>query len=257
MLNSITSSITQSAKIKNNDDQKYYLTKFSRRIGNHIRKKSQNKTEKVYTADFVNEISKFFISCGTNNEIIFYTKDPSLQIENYNSYFTDDWVFNLLEIEENNILVTQGKKIELIRIIQDKNNFLIYLKLKKSTLYTLRNGENYFVSCQNKVLLYDSNLIQRNIFVIDKVLLDKYTIKAAIKINNFALFKSNKICSMGSDHILIYNLLSYKRVYNKLDEYSFIYSQNGLSLLSMNIKSDINNKIINKKILLYFYLQYF
>ena len=81
-------------------------------IGNHIRKKSQNTREKEYTADFVIETSKFFISGGTNNNIIFYLKDSSL-IRIYNIGFLDnfpgDWVYNILEKEENHMLVTQGK----------------------------------------------------------------------------------------------------------------------------------------------------
>ena len=55
---------------------------------------------------------------------------------------------------------------------------------------------------------------------------------------------------MGSDHLLIYNLISNKPVNNKLDEYSFVYSPNGLTILSMDIKDEKLNKIINKKLLL-------
>ena len=231
-------------------------------IGNHIRKKSQNTKEKEntantrkkeYTADFVIETSKFFISGGTNNNIIFYLKDSSL-IRIYNIGFLDnfpgDWVYNILEKEENHMLVTQGKGINLIKVKTDKNNSTIYSKLEKNTLFTLQNGENYIVCCQNKILIYDSNLVENNNFAQEKVLLDKYTSKAGIKINNFVLFKSNKICSMGSDHLLIYNLISNKPVYNKLDEYSFVYSPNGLTILSIDIKDEKLNKIINKKLLL-------
>ena len=164
--------------------------------------------------------------------------------------FPGDWVYNILEKEENHMLVTQGKEINLIKVKTDKNNSTIYSKLEKNTLFTLQNGENYIVCCQNKILIYDSNLVENNNFAQEKVLLDKYTSKAGIKINNFVLFKSNKICSMGSDHLLIYNLISYKPVYNKLDEYSLVYSPNGLTILSMDIKDEKLNKIINKKLLL-------
>jgi len=86
--------------------------------------------------------------------------------------------------------------------------------------------------------------------------INNYTIKAAIKIDNFALLKSNKICSMGNDNIFIYNLVSHKRVYNELDEYSFVYSQNGLTILNIDIKNEKNNNIITKKILLCAYKKY-
>ena len=240
---------TEFANIENKEEieDKLCLTKFKKIIGNHKRKKSQNKK---YTADFIIEISKFFISGGTNNEIIFYMKDSSFQIKIDNPYTTDDWVYNILEKIENNILVTQGKKIDLIKVISDKNDSSIYTKAILNPLFTLQFGENFIVCCQNKVLLYDNNLIQRNNLINGKSLLDNYTIKAAIKIDNFVLLKSNKICSKGNGQIIIYNLVSFKRVYNKLDEYSFVYSQNGLAILPIDIKNKKNNNIITKKILL-------
>ena len=77
------------------------------------------------------------------------------------------------------------------------------------------------------------------------IIYNNYTIKAAIKIDNFALLKSNKICSMGNDNIFIYNLVSHKRVYNELDEYSFVYSQNGLTILNIDIKNEKNFYFFN------------
>ena len=268
--NIINCSISTESESKSNKNEikeyKYCVIIFIAIIGNHIRKKSQNTKEKEntantrkkeYTADFVIETSKFFISGGTNNNIIFYLKDSSL-IKIYNLGFPDnfpgDWVYNILEKEENHMLVTQGKGINLIKVKTDKNNSTIYSKLEKNTLFTLQNGENYIVCCQNEILIYDSNLVENNNFAQEKVLLDKYTSKAGIKINNFGIFKSNKICSMGSDHLLIYNLIRKKRkkpVYNnKKDEYSLVYSPNGLTILSMDIKDEKLNKIINKKLLL-------
>ena len=91
--------------------------------------------EKEYTADFVIETSKFFISGGTNNNIIFYLKDSSKK-KIYNLGFPDefpgDWVYNILEKEENHMLVTQGKEINLIKVKTDKNNSTIYSKLEKN-----------------------------------------------------------------------------------------------------------------------------
>ena len=98
--------------------------------------------------------------------------------------------------------------------------------------------------------IFDTNITENNNFDISKVLLDNYTAKAGIKINNFLLLKSNKICSKGSDHLIIFNLRSNKQVYNKLDEYSFVYSSNGLTILSMDIKDEKHNQIIDKKLLL-------
>ena len=241
---------TESATIENKEEKyKFFFPKLIKIIGNHKRKKNQSNTEKEYTADFVIETSKFFISGGSNNEIIIYSKDSSF-IKINNPYFPDDWVYNILEKEENHLLVTQGKKLDLVKVITDNNNSTIYTKLDKNLLFTLKNGQNYIICCHDKVLIYDSNLIERNNFAEGKILLDNYTSKAAIKINNLVLLKSNKICSMGSDHLIIYSLISYKQIYNKLDEYSFVYSQNGLTLLPINIKDEKNSQIINKKLLL-------
>ena len=223
-------------------------TKVRDKIGDHKSKKHQSKKEKEYTAEFVIETQNFIISGGTNNEINFYTKDSSLQIKIDNSFSLEDWVYNILEIEKDNFLVTQRKLIYSFKPYKNitKNN----IKENINSLFTLQNGENYIICCQNKVLLFGGKIIKNNILNDEKVFLERCTIKAAIKINNFILLISNKICSMGNDHILIYNLVSFKKVYNKLDEYSFIYTQNGLTILSMNVKNKTNNKIIIKKILL-------
>jgi len=135
----------ESAKIENMDeiDDKLCLTKLKKIIGNHKRKKNQSKE---YTSDFVSETSKFFISGGTNNEIIVYTKDSLIKIDN--PYSPDDWVYNILENQENNFLVTEGTKI--------------YTKVVLNSLLTLQIGEEFIVCCQNKVLLYNNKLIQWN-----------------------------------------------------------------------------------------------
>jgi len=227
--------------------QNFFLIK-ANIIGSHQRKKGEDKKEKEYTAEFVFESNKYFISGGTNNEIIFYKNDSSPEIKINNLYSSDDWVYNILELEENNFLITERKQIYSYK--SDKNSTPNKIKEDINSLFTLQNGENYIICSQNKVLLHGSNLMKSNILNDEKVFIDKYTAKAAIIINNHILLKSNKICSMGNDRILLYNLLSYKKVYNKLDEYSFIYSTNGLTPLSINIKNEKNNKIINKTILL-------
>ena len=227
--------------------QNFFLIK-ANIIGSHQRKKGEDKKEKEYTAEFVFESNKYFISGGTNNEIIFYKNDSSPEIKINNLYSSDDWVYNILELEENNFLITERKQVYSYK--SDKNSTPNKIKEDINSLFTLQNGENYIICSQNKVLLHGSNLMKTNILNDEKVFIDKYTAKAAIIINNHILLKSNKICSMGNDRILLYNLLSYKKVYNKLDEYSFIYSTNGLTPLSINIKNEKNNKIINKTILL-------
>ena len=92
------------------EDQNFFLTK-ANIIGSHQRKKGEDKKEKEYTAEFVFESNKYFISGGTNNKIIFYKNDSSPEIKINNFYSSDDWVYNILELEDNNFLITERKQI--------------------------------------------------------------------------------------------------------------------------------------------------
>ena len=232
--------------------KRYCLIKSNSIIGDHKSKKNQKNVIKKYTADNIIEASKFFISIGTNNEIILYTKDFSLETKLKVPF--NDWVYNILEdkerddIKENYMLVTQGKQINLFKAIIDKKAFSIYKKLEINSLFSLKIGEDFLVCCQNKVVKYNSNLLQKNLLSQEIVFKDNYTSKGAIKINNFVLLKSNKICSMGNDNLFIFNIITNEIfTFNIKDEYSFLYSQNGLTILSMNIKNKKNSTIINKK----------
>ena len=108
-----------------------YEGRFIKIIGNHKRKRNQRNTEKEYTADFVTEISKFFISWGTNNEINTYLKDSSLlniYNPNFPENFPGDWVYNIFEKGENQIIVTHGKGIKIAKIGTDNNNSAVKKK---------------------------------------------------------------------------------------------------------------------------------
>ena len=237
--------------------QRYFFIKFISIIGEHKNKKNQKIKIKENTADFIIETSKFFISGGTNKELIFYTKDSSFEAKIKIKF--DDWVYNTLEgkdIKESYMIITQRKQIDFLKDIIDKNGFIIYLKknknlLKINSLFSFKIDEDFIICCQNKVVKYSSYLIHKNLNNREIILLDKYNAKSAIKINDFVLFKSNKICSMGNDHLFILDIKNNKIVTNNIkDEYSFTYSQNGLTILTINIKNKKNMKIRNKTILL-------
>jgi len=265
---SYLSNNTDTAEVKNEKEReenemryisqilkKYFLTKIKSIIGDHKNKKNQKNEIKKYTADFIIETNNFFISGGTNNEIIAYNKDLSFETK-IKIPFTD-WVYNILEnkvrddIKDNYMLVTQGKQIALLKVIIEIKGFSIYSKLIMNSLFSLKIGEDFLVCCQNKVVKYSSNLIQRNLLSQEEVLKDNYTAKGAIRINNFVLLKSNKICSMGNDDLFIFNIITHEIfTFKNKDEYSLIYSQNGLTILTMNIKKEKNGKFCNKNILL-------
>ena len=234
--------------------QRYCLTKLKSIIGDHKSKKKKNQKNEIkkYTADYIIETSKFFISSGSNNEIIIYTKDFSFETK-FKIPFTD-WVYNILENKErdykkeNYMLATQGKQIILFKVIIDKKAFQINPKNEVNPLFSLKIGEDFLVCCQNKVVIYSSNLLQKNLESQDKVLKDNYIAKGATKINNFVLLKSNKICSIGNDNLFLFNIVTKEIVTcNIKDEYSFVYSQNGLTILSINIKNKKDKKVIDKK----------
>ena len=266
--NFISSNMTDTAKLINEEEREKeemkYISQISQRfclikkksiIGDHKNKKNQKNEKnekKQYTADYIIETSKFFISSGTSNEIIIYTKDFSFETK-FKIPFTD-WVYNILENKErdykkeNYMLATQGKQIILFKVIIDKKAFQINPKNEVNPLFSLKIGEDFLVCCQNKVVIYSSNLLQKNLESQDKVLKDNYIAKGATKINNFVLLKSNKICSMGKDNLLIFNIVTNEiDTCNIKDEYSFVYSQNGLTILSINIKNKKDKKVIDKK----------
>ncbi len=57
---------------------------------------------------------------------------------------------------------------------------------------------------------------------------------------------------MGNNNLLIYNIINHRKLFYKFkDEYSFIYSQNGLIIFPMNIKKKETHEIINKNIILF------
>ena len=236
--------------------KRYCLLKFKSIIGNHKNKRDQKKNKlKEYTADFIYETSNLFISGGTNNEIILYSKDSSFEIKLKIPF--NDWVNNKFESEEignknqSNLFISKRKGLHLLQIKINKNYYPIYPIFDINLLFSLKFNKDFIFCCQNKIVEYCIYFYKRRHFEGEKILFNKYTAKGAIQINNFVLFKSNKICSMGNNNLLIYNLINYTKVFYKFkDEYSFVYSQNGLTVLPMNIKKKETNEIINKNIIL-------
>ena len=266
--NFISSNMTDTAKLINEEEREKeemkYISQISQRfcliknksiIGDHKNKKNQKNEKnekKQYTADYIIETSKFFISSGTSNEIIIYTKDFSFETK-FKILFTD-WVYNILENKgrddkkENYMIATQGKQIKLFKVIIDKKTSKINPKKEVNPLFSLKIGEDFLVCCQNKVVKYSSNLLQENLESKEEVLKDNFIAKGATKINNFVLLKSNKICSIGNDNLFLFNIVTKEIVTcNIKDEYSFVYSQNGLTILSINIKNKKDKKVIDKK----------
>jgi len=273
--NFISSNMTDTAKLINEEEREKeemkYISQISQRfclikkksiIGDHKNKKNQKNEKnekKQYTADYIIETSKFFISSGTSNEIIIYTKDFSFETK-FKILFTD-WVYNILENKgrddkkENYMIATQGKQIKLFKVIIDKKTSKINPKKEVNPLFSLKIGEDFLVCCQNKVVKYSSNLLQENLESKEEVLKDNFIAKGATKINNFVLLKSNKICSIGNDNLFLFNIVTKEIVTcNIKDEYSFVYSQNGLTILSINIKNKKDKKVIDKKKIYYYAL---
>ena len=237
--------------------QRYCILKFKSIIGTHKNKKNQKKIKlKEYTAEFIFEASNLFISWGSNNEIILYSKDSSFEKKSKIRF--SDWVNNIFDPEEiefnnqSNLFVSYGKGIILLRYKADKNVYSIYPIYNINSFFSLKINESIMSFFQNKVVEYSSSLSQgRRAFEEKKILFKKYIAKSAIKVNNFVLFKSNKICSMGNNNLLIYNIINHRKLFYKFkDEYSFIYSQNGLIIFPMNIKKKETNEIIHKNIIL-------
>ena len=237
----ITSSIEDSNDSSPKMFKDYKIFKSFKIIGNHKTKSNKTKTEKnhhkevrkvsnkrtKFTADFIIEKNKGFISGGNNNILNIYNESYEKQDE-INKL--DYYIYNLIE-SNNSILYGCNSTL----YIYDNNN-----KDKKYTetshniysanfLFLLEINDIFFICLENKVSIEESinsKFINQKPYTIDIKL-----VKSMIKLkNNYVAFKS---FDFFSENKSILNFYDYhlKRLLKKIKGYSFIYSPNGLSIM--------------------------
>ena len=201
---------TQSTKsITPSDNDKYTILEFSTVIPKYT--KSEKSEKELSKTRINNSIIEQFKKNYVNEKIINESKnDTSLKsLEKY--YFSLDKI-------KNEILMKESKEITSV-VFTDKNIFILKKPYRKHFL----NSKPELTKIYNKSYI------------------------GGIKVNeNLVALTSNSVLSNGEDKLLIYNLEK-KKFDIELDGYSFILSQNNLSLINIP-ESFINHE--NKKIIL-------
>jgi hypothetical protein len=97
----------------------------------------------------------------------------------------------------------------------------------------------FYCSGKELKVIKDKYIAPEEIFMI------KLKMKAAVKINDLIIFKSNKIDSQGKDESFFYNFIKHQKINITFkEEYSFIYFRNGLTVIPSVKYSDYKYKVL-------------
>ena len=143
----------------------FQIFEFQRIIGSH-KKREDKKNQNInirYTADFITEINKGFISGGFNNIFNFYNKNYEKETEIKNM---GDYAFSVSEIffrGKELIILCHKNNLQFFIISNETKNFKlkydwIFQNLDDKPNYVFNADEKYlFVCYQNKVLVPNKN----------------------------------------------------------------------------------------------------
>ena len=230
----------------------YKIFKSFKIIGNHktkintkIKKNHHKKVPKIsnestiFTADFIIEKTKGFISGGNNNILNIYNESYEKQeeINNLNYY-----IYNL--IESNNSLI-YGFNNKLY--IYDNNNKkkskqeLTKMYINSNFLFLLEINDIFFIYLENKVIIEEN--INNKIITQKPKYINIKLVKSMIKLkNNYVAFKSVDFFSNNKSILYFYDYHLKRLLLKEIKGYSFIYSPNGLSV--MHRENDSENQIL-------------
>ena len=206
--------------IENKEKEYGTFFKDKKLIGKHEIKEIIIKKKEIAiqtTAEFIIQIEYFYISGGTNNQLIIYDSN-----KNYiGDLKYNDWTYNILEFKRNEdkIIIIASSKLEIYLFYIDTLNLKIdfyqerYLFKKYSSNYLINirdtntndnESYNYWSCCEDKVTHF-GNLYNKIIQLEEKYTVLDYKIKSGIQINKkIIVFKSNKIISKGKDKLLFF-----------------------------------------------------
>ena len=242
---------------KEKSEKNYYILNFVEIIGSHsdnnLDKKNNNSNDITkYTAEFIIETYKYYISCGTNlkKSINKYSKKNPIKFIGHGNQNIKDWIYNI--IEDNSKVIGCGKNFIYIIIHDDDKKYKEIVKISINQLFLIKNKNknDYFFCCQDKLCfiteLFNKILDKKeeNIKYKGK---DKILLKSGIKITeSLLLFNSNKIVSKGENRLFFYS-----EQLNEIqlrEEYSFIFSPNGMTIIPFNFDTEEGpNKFTPKK----------
>ena len=222
--------------------------KFIKIVGNH----NENTDEKndiknntiKYTAEFIKEISKGFISAGINNEIIIYNESfEKLEKRNFKNPIKNICElktiknFGLIICLKYNLHFFDLKNFTLKNIIledSEKPNFSFFLKINESEcLICFKEEAIYYSDLFSDIVKTNQNRIKIK------------SVKNAIRLNNkySALIICN-ICSRQNEIRFYKNNLN--KLMNKMvrkENCSLVSTINGLTVMPRE-EIDLNNKIL-------------
>jgi len=196
-----------------------------------------------YTVEFIEQIGHFFI-IGFNNSLFIYDDLTKNKKEKKKK-----WIYNILNNKEYN-----EEKIEIS--ICSKN----IIESHRYEKGEIRHPRTIFENLNSLFLMRRDNLNEYYICTIDNVLLgidesggktnkifekENFLTKSGIKLNeSLMIFKSNKIASKGKDKLKSYNYKNKTRdeILSNNEEYSFVFSINGLETMDIGIEN--KNKVL-------------
>ena len=237
----------------------YNILEYEKIIGEHffILKDSSKKRRNEFfnkknkfkkgTAEFIIQISNYFISVGTNNVLNIYNE--SYKEANKIKKIFSDWVYNICEVQKDkslSIIVCSKNNISSIMPKNPKNIGLITSEV--SSIYLLKVNDNDYYCCTEKSVYYFRNLFSYyNTIHNPSKIIKNELIKSAVKIkDNLIVFKSNKVASKGKDELIFYNCNSNLKLSADIKEnFSFIFSSNGFMVMPSETKlNEYNHKVL-------------
>ena len=225
--------INKIKNIENFNVKEYKIMSYLNTIGKHNKKDKDKKNEfSFYTADLIIDTKDGFLSRGTNHFIniynLSYKKISDIHIVPY-------FAFSICEILLQNKIYTiipfkDSLSYYLISYEEKKNDLTDEIPLGDSEILFLlkQSNNNYFVCCKDHIKYIEKLFINNLRYMYKTIAISK--VKYGVKINdNFIVFKS---CDIRNPFLTFYNCFSQNIMNLKIKGYSFIYSTNGLSMMS-------------------------
>ena len=197
---------------------------------------------KKYTVEFITKLGKYFF-IGSNMILYIYDQNMNLIKEK-----KINWIYNIISIRESEdnldkfeISICTRDEIKFFECQKDNINPKKELSKNLKSLYLMkRDNLNEYYICTTDNTVLTSEKTNEGIYKIFKG--DKFLTKSGIKVNDsLIVFKSNKVVSKGKDKIKMYNYRNktISDILSEDEEYSFIFSPNGLEIMGI----DKENKI--------------
>ena len=255
-LSNYKSDFFKKSDISSGKNVKDYLSSASNKNGNNQKKypKIQNilnmsieEKGKKYTVEFITQLGKYFF-IGFNITLFIYDENKNLKKER-----KIEWINNIINIKERK--ESNEGKLDISICTRDKIKFfkckeedIIDLKKELSKnlkpLYLMKrdNLNEYYICMKDNAVLISNENSGKVYKIFSEE--DFMTKSGIILNNNIMIFKSNKVISKGKDKIKLYNfqIKNISDILQENEEYSFIFSPNGLETMNIGIKN--KNKVL-------------